>query len=107
MDSPLVIKLFTVNGRQIRVAVAQTIEMRRNASNALGSILRNVVNSVNPPFPPLSFKRQLAKPIEMAVNAMKMVSRYGLGGLLMRSENVVSERNRMKPMFAALRMRSE
>ena len=57
MDSPLAIKLFTVNGRQIRVAVAQPIEMKRNASNALGSLLRNDVSSVNPPFPPLSFKR--------------------------------------------------
>ena len=57
MDSPLAIKLFTVNGRQIRVAVAQPIEMERNASNAFGSLLRNDVSSVNPPFPPLSFKR--------------------------------------------------
>ena len=38
---------------------------------------------------------------------MKIVSRYGLGGLLRRSEKVVSERNRMKPMFAAMMKKTE
>jgi hypothetical protein len=36
-----------------------------------------------------------------------MVSRYGLGGLLRRSAVVVSERNRIKPRFAAIMKKTE
>ena len=38
---------------------------------------------------------------------MKMVSRYGLGNLSRISENVISERNRMKPIFAAIMKTTE
>ena len=38
---------------------------------------------------------------------MKMVSRYGLGDLLRISEDAVSERNRMKPIFAAIMKKTE
>ena len=38
---------------------------------------------------------------------MKIVSRWGLEGLLRMSEVVASERNRMKPTFAAIMKKTE
>ena len=38
---------------------------------------------------------------------MKIVSREGLGGWFRRSEVVESERNRMKPTFAAIMKKTE
>jgi hypothetical protein len=33
------------------------MEMKRKASKAFGGLFKNLVNSVNPPFPSLSFRR--------------------------------------------------